>query len=98
MGCIRKKGHNRGMEKTDLKSRIMADMEVEVDEIVDWEVAKAAMTLEDIEDILLIVRQRMSEKIAQHLMEERERKRAGAIPESRVTGKRLHPKGKKREA
>ena len=86
------------MEKTDLKSRIMADMEVEVDEIVDWEVAKAAMTLEDIEDILLIVRQRMSEKIAQHLMEERERKRAWAIPESRVTGKRLHPKGKKREA
>ena len=84
-----------GMTQTDFKSQLMAEIEVEVDGLVEWERVTPGMKLEDIEDRLLIVRQHISEKMAQRMIERQEEKRAGAIPESRATGKRLHSKGKK---
>ena len=85
------------MAQTDLKRELMAELEAEVDALVEWDRVTAEMTLTDIEEVLLAARQRISTKMAQRLIERQEEKRAAAIPENRTNGRRLHPKGKKRE-
>ena len=83
------------MTQGDLKTQLMAGIEAEVDALVEWNRVKTDMKLTDIEDVLLPMRQRISEKMAQLIVEQQEEKRAAAIPENRTSGKRLHPKGKK---
>ena len=96
-GAPAKRGENDGMAQTDLKRELMAELEAEVDALVEWDRVTAEMTLTDIEEVLLAARQRISTKMAQRLIERQEEKRAAAIPENRTNGRRLHPKGKKRE-
>jgi hypothetical protein len=86
------------MAQTDFKSELMAEIEAEIDKLVDWDQVTPNMKLTDIEDKLLGVRQRIGELVAKRMIERQEEKRAKAIPESRSSGKRLHPKGKKRDA
>lgn len=83
------------MAESNLKAQFMADIEREVDGLVEWDRATPDMKLTDIEDVLLAARQRISEKMATRLIERQEQKRAAAIPENQTSGKRLHPKGKK---
>jgi len=82
----------------DLKSELMAEIEGEIDRLVEWDEKASRVRLTDIEDEVLAARQRISQMITKRLIERQEEKRERAIPESRSSGKRLHPKGKKREA
>ena len=83
------------MTQTDLKTQLMAEIEAEVDALVEWDRVTTDMKLTDIEDVLLAARQRISEKMAKQLVERQEEKRGAAIPENIASAKRLHPKGKK---
>lgn len=95
MGAFAKRGENAGMTQANLKNELMAEIEAEVDQLVEWDRVTTDMKLTDIEEVLLAARQRISEKMAKRLIERQEEKRAAAIPENRTSGKRLHPKGKK---
>ena len=83
------------MTQADLKTQLMAEIEAEVDALVEWDRVTTDMKLIEIEDVLLAARQRISEKMAQRLIERQEEKRSAAIPENVASAKRLHPKGKK---
>ena len=86
------------MAQADLKTQLMVEIETEVDALVEWDRVTTDVKLTDIEDVLLAARQRISEKMAQRLIERQEEKRAAAIPENRTSAKRLHPKGKKKRS
>ncbi|MCL5273298.1 MAG: hypothetical protein M1434_00945, partial [Chloroflexi bacterium] len=79
------------MTQANLKTELMAEIEAEVDALVEWDRVTTEMKLTDIEDVLLTVRQRISERMAKRLIERQEEKRAAAIPENRTSSRRLHP-------
>ena len=86
------------MAQTDLKRELMAELEAEVDALVEWDRVTAEMTLTDIEEVLLAARQRISTKMAQRLIERQEEKRAAAIPENRTNAGGCIPRVKKERA
>lgn len=81
--------------KARLKVTLLQDMEVEIDALVEERQASEPLTLTQIEDMVLAARQRLGQKLAERLIEMQEHARDAAMPVSPVTGKRLHPKGKK---
>lgn len=85
------------MTQAELKAALMKDMEVEIEALVQAHEPTERLTLTQIEDVVLTARQRMGQKLAERMIEMQEQARGAEIPISPITGKRMHPKGKKTE-
>ena len=86
------------MTETELKARLMAALEIEVDRLVKWEMGTKQVTFTQIEDEVLARREEMGRQMAENVLAHREGMRGAAIPENAESGKRLNPKGKKKDA
>lgn len=87
-----------GKTKAERKAELLAEMEQEIDRLLEWESQAAKVTLTDIEEQVLATRRRLSERLASELAQAR----AGRLETARATraaegseGSRLHRKGKK---
>jgi hypothetical protein len=87
----------RGMTQSELKANLMRELETEVDRALGARANGRPLTVTEIEDVVLEVRQRMGEKIAASMIEGQGQDREWEAPMSAVTGKRLERKGKKRQ-
>ena len=85
------------MTQAELKAALMKDMEVEIEALVQAHEPTERLTLTQIEDVVLTARQRMGQKLTERMIEMQEQARGAQIPISAITGKRMHPKGKKTE-
>jgi len=86
------------MTEAELKAGLMAAMEVEVERLVKWEMRAKSVTFTQIEDEILARREAIGRQMGESVLAHREAMRGAAIPENATTGKRLNPKGKKKDA
>jgi hypothetical protein len=82
--------------RAELKAELMAVLEQEVESLLDWESQAAIVTLTDIEEKVVAMRRRVSERLASSLAQRRVERLESALP-TNAAGARLHRKGKKRE-
>ncbi len=82
-------------EGKKIKAELMADAEMMVDELLEWDEKNAEPTLTQIEDVILELRKRMSEKMAEALMEKQEQKQPVPGPGCQKCGKEMRYKGQK---
>ena len=85
------------MTEAELKARLMVAMEAEVERLVKWEMGSQQVTFTQIEDEILVRREKMGQQMAESVLAHREAMRGAAIPENAASGKRLNPKGKKKD-
>ena len=86
------------MEKrqNELKAALMKDAEAEIDGMLKWDEATGrVLTVQEMEERLLEIRQRLGERLMERLLEYQTSKEQGAAPVSGENGKRLQNKGKK---
>ena len=84
--------------KAEIKTKLMAAMEQEIDRLLEWESNAAKVTMTDIEDQVLTMRRRISEETANELAQARVERSEAVVPVNPITGKRLNRKGKKSES
>lgn len=84
------------MTNDKIRKVLLEAATAEIDKLLAWELASETMTLTDIEDKVLIARATIGKAMAQRVIELREERRGAAIPVNPQTGKRLHPKGRKK--
>jgi hypothetical protein len=92
------KGENGGMDtrQNELKATLMKDAEAEIDGMLKWDEATGrVLTVQEMEDRLLEIRQRLGERLMERLLEYQTSKEQGVAPVSEENGKRLQNKGKK---
>jgi methanogenic corrinoid protein MtbC1 len=82
------------MEAKQLKAELMKEMEAEIDQLVESYKHSGALTMTQLEDLLLAARQRMGQKLAERLIALQEQEVAAPIKQE--TGKVLRSKGKKK--
>ena len=83
--------------QTELKAKIMNDVEAELDGMLKWDEATGrVLTLHEMEERVLEIRQRVGERVIKELLEYQASKLKEEAPVSAVSGKRLHNKGKKK--
>lgn len=80
-----------------MKAKIMKDVEVEIDGMLKWDEATGRiLTLHEMEERILEIRQRVGERVIKELLEYQASKLKKETPVSAVSGKRLDNKGKKK--
>ncbi len=84
------------MTEAELKVRLMAALEKEVDRLVKWEMVTKRVTFTQIEDEILARREEIGRQMAEGVLAHREAMRGAGIPENAESGKRFNPKGKKK--
>lgn len=75
----------------------MAEAEARVNEIVEQRAKGVRLTLTQMEDLILEVRQKLGERMIELLVQQQESQDSSARPRSAISGKPLHSKGKKRQ-
>jgi hypothetical protein len=83
-----------GKTKAEIRAAVMAAMEAEVDQLLAWEDETERVSMTDIEDQVIGVRQRLSAHLTEVLAQQRAQKADLEVP-STSDGRRLHYKGKK---
>jgi DNA repair exonuclease SbcCD ATPase subunit len=81
--------------REDLKAELMAQMEEEIDKLLDWHERTEAPTLAEIEDAVLELRKRMGQRITGEVMMEQEAVRPVPGPACPTCGREMHYKGMK---
>jgi len=100
-GAFHKRGATIGrMSQTEhkhneTKARLMAALECEIDEVLKAREGGKRLTLTEIEDVVLVARQRVGEKLTQTLIQAQEQEGRTAAPISPVSQQALVRKGKK---
>jgi hypothetical protein len=84
-----------GQTREERRAELMAMMEGEVDALLAWEATRGQVTMTEIEDQVLSARRRISERLAEVLIEHQVAKTDLTVPHNGQTGKALHYKGKK---
>ncbi len=84
------------MTNEKLNRSIREMTEAEIAALMEWGNQAEDVTLTDIEDRVLEARQRIGQALMSALLEQQEERRNAEIPINPETGKRLHPKGKKK--
>jgi hypothetical protein len=86
-----------GKTRSEIRAELMSAIEAEVDRLLAWEDETEAVTITDIEDQVLAVRRRVSERLTAVLTQRRAEQADlnGSALQSDASGKRLHYKGKK---
>lgn len=83
--------------ENELKVALMKDAEAEIDGMLKWDTETGrVLTLQEMEDRLLEIRQRLGERLMERLLEYQTKKEKASAPVSAVSGKRLESKGKKK--
>jgi len=82
--------------RAQLKAELMAQAEEVIDELLDWHEGTEAPTFTEIEDVVLKLRKRMGERMAEVVVEDREAVRPVPGPACAGCGKEMHYKGMKR--
>lgn len=80
---------------TDLKAELMTHAEVLIDELVEWTADTPAPTLTQIEDIVLKLRQRLSERMALAVIGAQAAVRPVPGPGCLTCGREMHYKDRK---
>lgn len=71
--------------RDQVKARLLADAEMLIDEMLDWNDETPAPTLTQIEDVVLSLRKRLGERIAEAVVESQEATQpARRLPAQRV--------------
>ena len=81
--------------RPDLKSELMSEAEGIIDELVAWTAETPAPNLTQIEDIVLKLRQRLSERMALAVIGAQEAVRPVPGPECPTCGREMHYKDRK---
>lgn len=82
-------------EEKKIKKELMTQAEIMIDELLEWDEKNNAPTMTEIEDIVLELRKRMSEKMAQALVGNQEQKQPVPGPTCAKCGKEMRNKGQK---
>lgn len=83
------------VEEKKIKKELMTEAEIMIDELLEWDEKNNAPTMTEIEDIVLELRKRMSEKMAQALVGNQEQKQPVPGPTCSKCGKEMRNKGQK---
>jgi predicted nucleic acid-binding Zn-ribbon protein len=81
--------------RAELKAELLAQAEEVIDELLDWHEATAAPTLAEIEDVVVKLRRRVSERMANAVVEDQQSVRPVPGPACPGCGKEMHYKGMK---
>jgi uncharacterized protein with PIN domain len=81
--------------RAEMKADLTQQAEEVIDELLDWTDETAAPTLTQIEDVVLKLRQRLSEQMAQAVIESQESNRPVPGPKCPTCGQEMHYKGQK---
>ena len=96
LGAFHSGGKIWRMANDKARKELLEAAAAEIDKLLAWEEASETMTLTDIEDKVLAARAAIGLTMAQRVVELREKRRGAGIPVNPETGKRLHPKGRKK--
>jgi hypothetical protein len=82
-------------KRKELRAELLAEAEAVIDELLDWHEGAKAPTLEAIEDVILDLRQKLGERMAQAVVEDQEAVRPVPGPACASCGREMHYKGMK---
>lgn len=82
-------------EEKKIKKELMIEAEIMIDELLEWDEKNNAPTMTEIEDIVLELRKRMSEKMAQAIVGNQEQKQPVPGPTCSQCRKEMRNKGQK---
>ncbi len=81
--------------RAELKTELMTQAEVLIDELLDWSADTPAPTLTQIEDVILNLRKRLSEQMALAVIEAQDATRPVPGPRCASCGREMHYKDRK---
>ena len=81
--------------REEMKRRLSNEAEEIIDELLDWHEGAEAPTLTEIEDIVLKLRKRLSERITERLVEDQDAAHPVPGPLCPGCGREMHYKGMK---
>lgn len=79
----------------ELKAQFIAEAEEIFDELMEWDENTPEVTMTQIEEIVLKMRKKLGERMAQSVVERQENKQPAAIPKCPQCGKEMQDKGQK---
>lgn len=82
--------------RDQVKAKLLADAEVLIDEMLDWNEKTPAPTLTQIEDVVLSLRKRLGERVAEAMVESQEATQPALQVVCPTCGREMKRKGKKR--
>jgi hypothetical protein len=81
--------------REELRAELRGEAEAMIDELLDWHESSGAPTLDEIEEVILKLRKRLGERMAETVIGEQEAVRPVPGPACPTCGQEMHYKGMK---
>lgn len=78
-----------------LKEELLGQAEAEIEAILDWHQSHQKPTFTEMEEEMLVVRQKLSQEMTKSLLKDQESNRPGPGPKCKKCGKEMRYKGQK---